>query len=115
MKRELTGIALTACLAMTNGLEVGTQIEAENFFEDLWEDFIEDVTNHFNPVPAINDAQDAVQDAIDGVIDGACYRDVYVPHIRVPELEDCDSGWRDMGLICTRCSSSNYRWTGFGC
>ena len=112
MKRELTGIALTACLAMTNGLQV--EAEAE-FLDTFFEDLIEDITNHFNPVPAINGAQDAVQDAIDGVIDGACYRDVYVPHIRVPELEDCDSGWRDMGLICTRCSSSNYRWTGFGC
>ena len=51
MKRELTGIALTACLAMTNGLQV--EAEAE-FLDTFFEDLIEDITNHFNPLPAIN-------------------------------------------------------------
>ena len=59
MKIELTSIALSACLAMTNG--IGIEVEfLDGFIDNLIEDFIEDVTNHFNPVPAINDAQDAV-------------------------------------------------------
>ena len=86
MKIELTGIALSASLAITNGIGIEAEF-LDGFFDNLIEDFIEDVTNHFNPVPAINDAQDAVQDAIDGVIDGACYRDAYVPNMRFPELE----------------------------
>ena len=114
MKIELTGIALSACLAMTNGLEVEAEF-LDGFIEDLFDDFIEDITNHFNPVPAINDAQDAVQDAIDGVIDGACYRDAYIPHIRFPELEECTGDWRENALWCTRCDYSKYRWTNFGC
>ena len=112
MKIELTAIALSAYLAVeTNGVE----IEAEfGWFEDLFDDFIEDVTNHFNPVPAINDAGDAIQGAIDGIIDGACYRDAYVPHIRFPELEDCSDDEKEIGLICTRCDR-DYRWDFFGC
>ena len=55
MKIELTGIALSACLAMTNGIEVEAEF-LDGFINDLIEDFIEDVSNHFNPVPAINGA-----------------------------------------------------------
>ena len=64
MKIELTGIALSACLAMTNGIGVEAEF-IDSWFEDFVEDVIEDITNHFNPV---REAQDAVQDAIDGVI-----------------------------------------------
>ena len=64
MKIELTSIALSACLAMTNG--IGVEVEfIDSWFEDFVEDVIEDITNHFNPV---REVQDAVQDAIDGVI-----------------------------------------------
>ena len=75
MKIELTSIALSACLAMSNGITLGLQAESGNPLQSL----IEDATGNFDPISDITDAHDAVQDAINGVIDGACYREAYLP------------------------------------
>ena len=56
MKIELTSIALSACLAMSNGITLGLEVEAGNPLQSL----IEDATGNFDPISDIAGAHDAV-------------------------------------------------------
>ena len=56
MKIELTSIALSTCLAMSNGITLGLEAESGNPLQSL----IEDATGNFDPITDVTDAHNAV-------------------------------------------------------
>ena len=121
MKIELTTIALSACLAMSNGITLGLEAESRNDLEgainDLIDDAVEDATGNFDAVTDVTAAAEAIDDAANGVIDGACYREIYLPRIEPPQWGDCGSGWKvnDFPWLCQKECGSKWREEDFGC